>query len=112
MAFPRCDTRHISMEGESYVWHLNSDWDRRHSWIVIGLKKKSGQLLFLDPYHHDLIPTRKVIRNAIQFAKLHNWKPGVRTTPMRIAFDGSGFVLVAEDWKLGGIISALTVRKI
>jgi hypothetical protein len=100
------------MEGESYVWHLNSDWDRRFSWVVIGLKKKSGQLLFLDPYHHDLVPTRKVIASAIRFAKDHDWKPNVRAKPMRIAFDGKGFVSVAEDWKPGGIISALKVTKI
>jgi len=98
MAFPRKDTRRLSVDGIPYVWHLNKDWDVRTRWIVVRREVfGAGQLLMVDPYHHDLLPTRGTVSRAIQFALSHGWHPERKAAPLRLSFAGRerGFQLAA-----------------
>jgi len=99
MAFPRKDTRRISVDGIPYVWHLNKDWDVRTRWIVIRRQiSGAGQLLMVDPYHHDLLPTRGAVGGAIRFALKSGWRPERKAAPLRLTFAGreQGFQLAPE----------------
>ena len=99
MAFPRKNTRRVSVDGILYAWHLNDDWDRRTRWIVVGREVDgAGQLLMIDPYHHDLLPTRGTVSKAVRFALSHGWYPERKGSPLRLAFAGRerGFQVVAR----------------
>ena len=99
MAFPRKNTRRLSVDRIPYVWHLNKDWDRRTRWIVIRREAcDSGQLLMVDPYHHDLLPTRGAVGGAIRFALRNGWRPEHRGAPLRLRYASRelGFQLALE----------------
>ena len=99
MAFPRKDSRLLSVDGVPYVWHLNKDWDVRTRWIVVRRQALgSGQLLMVDPYHHDLVPTRGTVGRAIRFALKNGWQPERKAAPLRLSFAGKerGFQITAE----------------
>ncbi|MBN1568440.1 MAG: hypothetical protein JXA73_11395 [Acidobacteria bacterium] len=98
MTFPGKDTRAVCVDAVQYIWHLNRRWETKNSWIVIAKKGcENNQLLFLDPYHHDILPTRKTISSAIQFALVHGWDPSRKGMRMRLAYDGHSFEILTED---------------
>lgn len=100
MAFPRKNTRHLSVDDVPYLWHLNEDWDRRTRWIVVQRQVcDGGQLLMIDPYHHDLLPTRGTVTQAVRFALSHGWRPEQKGSPLRLSFAGreKGFQVVARE---------------
>ncbi len=100
MPFPRKNTRHLSVDGISYAWHLNEDWDRRNRWIVVRRDEGGGgQLLMVDPYHHDLLPSRGTVSRAVRFALSHGWRPERKAGPLRLTFAGRerGFQLAALE---------------
>jgi hypothetical protein len=99
MAFPRKDTRRISVDGIPYVWHLDRDWDVHTRWIVIRRQVYGvGQLLMVNPYHHDLLPTRGTVGGANRFALKSGWRPERKAAPLRLTFAGRerGFQLALE----------------
>ena len=100
MAFPRKNTRRLSVDGIPYVWHLNKDWDIRTRWIVVRRQVHgSGQLLMVNPYHHDLLPTRETVSKAIRFALGHGWRPEQKVAPLRLTFAGreDGFQVAVPE---------------
>jgi len=100
MAFPRKNTRRLTVEGIPYVWHLNDDWDRRTRWIVVRREVcGAGQLLMVDPYYHDLLPSRGTVSNAVRFALSHGWCPEHKHSPLRLTFAGrdQGFKVVSPE---------------
>ena len=97
MAFPKKHTRHLSVDGTRYLWHLNKDWDVRTRWIVVQRDGcVGGQLLMVDPYHHDLLPSRGTVSRAVRFAMCHGWRPECKAPPLQLRFTGAthGFQLV------------------
>jgi len=104
MAFPRKNTRRLSVDGIPYTWHLNDDWDIRTRWIVVRREVSgAGQLLMVDPYHHDLLPTRGSVSRAVRFALSHGWHPERKCSPLRLTFGGrdKGFQVnpgAEPDW--------------
>jgi hypothetical protein len=100
MAFPRKNTRRLSVDGISYEWHLNEDWDRRTRWIVVRREAcGAAQLLMVNPYHHDLLPSRGTVSKAVRFALGHGWRPEHKGPPVRLTFAGRehGFKVVARE---------------
>ena len=98
MAFPKKHTRTILIDDVEYVWHLNSNWETKNSWIVIARKEyESYQLLFLDPYHHDILPTQRMAASAIRFGLKHGWNPLMKGQPIRLAYNGQSFEKLPED---------------
>src|SRR6266404_264165 len=100
MAFPKKDTRHLSIDGTRYLWHLNSDWVRRTRWIVVQRDDcVGGQLLMIDPYHHDLLPSRGTVSRAVRFALGQGWHPERKARPLYLTFAGDklGFQLVTPS---------------
>ena len=99
MAFPKKHTRRLSVDGVEYLWHLNKDWDRRTRWIVVQqLGASVGQLLMVNPYHHDLLPSKGTISEAVRFGLGHGWKPSRKGPPVRLYFAGRdrGFQLCGK----------------
>lgn len=94
MAWPKKNTRAVTVDEESYQWHLDRD-DVLSRWIVIGHQAGNGQLLFLDPY--DLSTRASVVCGAIQFALSAGWHPRQRAKPMRAAYNGTVFSALPED---------------
>jgi len=119
MAFPRKNTRRLSVDGIPYAWHLNDDWDRRTRWIVVRREVcGAGQLLMIDPYHHDLLPTRGTVSKAVRFALSHGWRPERKGSPLRLTFAGreQGFQVVAREPNQAGagngaVTSSLQVER-
>ena len=108
MAFPRKHTRRISVGGIPYAWHLNRDWDVRTRWIVVRRQVYgAGQLLMVDPYHHDLLPTGGAVGGAIRFALKNGWRPELKAPPLRLSFAGRarGFQLAPEPNRVAGRIA-------
>jgi hypothetical protein len=96
MAFPVKNTRRLTVDGIAYAWHLNKDWDVRDRWLVVRRQSSgSGQLLMINPYHHDLLPTKGTVSRAIRFALANGWQPECKASPLRLIFAGSeeGFQL-------------------
>lgn len=92
MAFPKKDTRKLLYNNIQYLWHLKSDWDKKNRSIIIAqVGYDSGQLILVDPYHHDFIPDKKHISFAIQFALSHGWNPAEKGKNIQLAFDGKCF---------------------
>ena len=87
------------MDGFVYQWHLNSDFDSRFdAWIVIGQKGKTGQLIFLDPYHPRFVIGPRAVAEAIRFARAHGWQPDVPGKPIQLGSDGTKFTELPDDW--------------
>ena len=100
MAFPKKDTRRLTVDGVPYQWHLDADWDSRNRWIVVGRKiPGAGQLLMINPYHHDFLPTRGAVSRAVRFALDHGWNPESRSAPLRLTFAGTStnFKVITGD---------------
>jgi hypothetical protein len=91
MSFPKRNTRQITIADEVYLWHLNQDFDLRNTWLVIAKRGIQGQLLYLDPYHHDLLIGPGSVRRAIEFAHSVGWEPAVKKQPMRLRYNGDDF---------------------
>jgi len=82
-----------------YLWHLNDDWDVRTRWIVVQRKDcERGQLLMVDPYHHDLLPSRGTVTRAVRYALRSGWHPERKSAPLRLTFAGTelGFQLLTS----------------
>src|SRR5262245_58347607 len=49
----------------------------------------------IDPYHHDLLPSRGAVSRAVRFALGHGWYPERKAAPLRLSFAGHqrGFVI-------------------
>ena len=103
MAFPSKNTHAIRVDNSEYLWHLNRDWEVKKSWITIAQKDfESNQLLLLDPYHHDILPTKKTIIAAIKFGIQHGWNPLMKGPSIRIAWNGQTFEALPtemRDWE-------------
>jgi hypothetical protein len=98
MSFPRRNTRKITVDGVVYQWHLNSDFEIHNAWIIIGQKGQTGQLVFLDPYHHDFMIGPRAVAEAIRFARAHGWQATVPGKEMRLGSDGDKFAILPDDW--------------
>ncbi len=97
MAFPKKYTRKLVVNNEQYLWHLNGNWEVSNSWIVISKKDcESNQLLFLDPYHHDILPTKSTVTSAIIFGIENGWKPHEKGKNIKLAFNGRAFEVISE----------------
>jgi len=58
-----------------------------HRWIVVRREAfGSGQLLMVDPYHHDLLPSRGSVSKAVRFALSHGWRPEQKGSPLCLTF--------------------------
>ncbi|PKL38389.1 MAG: hypothetical protein CVV44_10910 [Spirochaetae bacterium HGW-Spirochaetae-1] len=103
MTFPQKNTREIHVDDLLYLWHLNDDWETRNSWIVVARKDhENGQMLFIDPYHHDILPTPEMVASAIRFSIGHGWDPLIKGQPVRLAYNGESFEILPEgtgDWE-------------
>jgi hypothetical protein len=100
MALPRKNTRHLSIDGITYLWHLDKDWDVHNRWLVVQRDDcAGGQLLMIDPYHHDFLPSRGAISRAVRFALDHGWNPDSKGAPVRLSFAGRerGFRLATPE---------------
>lgn len=97
MTFPQKHTRSITVDGVPYFWHLNPDWERKTSWIVVArVHDEHRQLLFLSPYHHDILPTRGTVTSAIRWALSSGWNPSSKGAPFRVAYNGQTFEKITE----------------
>src|SRR3954464_9833130 len=106
MAFPKKNTRKITVAGSVYLWHLNEDFDIHNTWMVITRQGIQGQLLYVDPYHHDLLIGPGAVSRAIDFALSAGWEPAHKKQPMRLRyngddFNGSPFMVLPDNAKIG-----------
>ncbi|SDM21124.1 hypothetical protein [Allokutzneria albata] len=93
MTWPKKDTRRVSLRnGQSFLWHLDADWEWRTRMIRVKEVGTDGQVLVLDPYHHAFLPTQTQVRRAIQDAFRAGWRPAERRPPFEMVFDGEHFV--------------------
>jgi hypothetical protein len=97
MAFPEKNTRTIIVDGVKYLWHLNHNFDLRNSWIVVKREESNGQMLWIDPYCHDLLLTPNSVAQAIRFALNNDWNPDHKAHPLRLTYDQDAFEVVPED---------------
>ncbi|RSN34587.1 hypothetical protein DL990_13135 [Amycolatopsis sp. WAC 01416] len=93
MSWPKKDTRRVSLrDGQSFLWHLDADWERTTRVIRVKEDGTDGQVLVLDPYHHAFLPTQTQVRRAIRDAFRAGWRPATRCPPLEMVFDGERFV--------------------
>jgi hypothetical protein len=88
MTWPKKDTRKITIDGQLYLWHLNSDWFYHNEWIVIKQAGTQGQLLLVNPYHHDLPMGPKTVQMAVEFAHSVGWTPSAKKPPIKLRYNG------------------------
>jgi hypothetical protein len=91
MTLPRKGKRRITVEGDVYVWYLSKRFEHHNRWMVIQKDGVGGQLLCVDPYHHDLPIGPKGISHAIEFALTHGWVPDDKNKPMRLKYNGDDY---------------------
>lgn len=95
MTFPKKNTRKLLHKNETYLWHLNQDWEIKNKWIVIAKEGfENGQLLMINPYHHDFIPNPKTIIQAIEFGLKNGWNPEKKAQELRLDFNEQGFLVL------------------
>lgn len=93
MTWPKKGTHQVSLRnGQSFLWHLDADWEYETRMIRVKEDGTDGQVLVLDPYHHDFLPTRTQVRRAIRDAFRAGWQPATRRPPLEMVFDGERFV--------------------
>jgi len=97
MTFVKKFTRRITVEGESYLWHLrDSNLDSEPRRIVVQHIPARGQMLFVDPFagpwvlNFEIRP--RVIREIILFGLVHGWEPKKKAAPFLLRHDGVHFV--------------------
>jgi hypothetical protein len=76
------------------------DWDLHTRWIVVRRQVYgAGQLLMIDPYHHDPLPSRGTVTKGVRFALSHGWHPERKRRPLRLRFAGHerGFVIATPE---------------
>lgn len=99
MVFPKKHTRQISVDGHSYVWHLNQNslfFKETH--ITIAESGMAGQILYLDPYPWELEIRPKTIRAAILWAIEKGWTPTKKGPSIYLGYrDGEFFTLPEES---------------
>jgi hypothetical protein len=97
MTLPKKNTRRITVDGVDYFWHRNWRWVGKHShWIVVQRSDSKGQLLFVDPYHHDLSWGPAAVAEAIGFALANGWQPLSRQPAFRVAYNGREFFVTTR----------------
>ena len=88
MALPRKNTHTIVVRGEIYLWHRSRRFETHNRWTAIRKKDTEGQLLLLDPYHHDLSFGAGAVHKAIEFALAHGWTPERKGKPVKVRYKG------------------------
>jgi len=96
VTFPKRDTRSVSVDGNRYLWHLNSDFDVHNRWVVVSQGGASRPLLFIDPYHHDFSFPGTVVL-GIRFAIAQGWSTDDGPDAMRLRWDGKDFAVLPPD---------------
>jgi len=97
MTFPKKHTRKITVNNQTYLWHLNQNRiDGSPTHVTIGIDGKSGQILFLDPYPWSFEIRPRTIQQAITWALEHGWNPIKKSPPLYLGYlDDKFFVLPA-----------------
>lgn len=96
MAFPKEGTRVIHLTcGQAFVCHLSPRWFEKTHWIAVREAGKDGQLLLLNPWHFDIVPSVGTIRRGIRAGFRHGWQPEAHLAPLHLEYDGTDFVPVA-----------------
>ncbi len=91
MAFTKKHTYTIVVQGDTYSWHRSRRFEWHNRWTAIRKKDSEGQLLLLDPYHHDFTLGAGDVAKAIAFALGHGWTPERKGKPMKLRYNGDDF---------------------
>ena len=97
MAFPKKYTRKITVNDQTYLWHLNEnsiDFEEYH--ITIRHEKIAGQILYLDLYSWHLSIRPRTIREAILWALENGWEPKEKGKPIYVGYPDGKFQLLPE----------------
>jgi hypothetical protein len=97
MTFPRKNTRTMVVDNCKYLWHLNDNFDLHSYWIVVKREGSNGQMLWIDPYHHDLEIAPKSVARAIRFALSKGWDPEHKKQPIRLFYTNDTFAVLPDD---------------
>lgn len=100
MTFPKRGTRTITVDGDTYKWHLhnNDGWaPNRH--IAVQHESGYGQLLLLDHYSWHMEVRPRTIREAISYGLANGWAPLSAGEPMKVSYDESGPHLIEDSGK-------------
>lgn len=80
MAWPKRNTRTITVDGEQYLWHVSGNQiDCKETVITVG-KDEQKHLLFIDPYPWDFEITPLSISKAVRWALGQGWTPAAGPT--------------------------------
>ena len=97
MAFAKKFTRRITVEGESYLWHLrDNNLEAEPRRIVVQHIAARGQILVVDPFSEPWVLNfeirPRVIRTMILFGLTHGWEPKEKAAPYLLRHDGEHFI--------------------
>ena len=93
MAFPKKYTRTITLaSGQAFLCHFNARWMERTAFVAIREPGQHGQLLLIDPYHQDFLPSKATLRIAMRSAFRYGWQPYVPAKPLYLRYTGTTFV--------------------
>ncbi len=78
MAIPRKGTRKISVDGKTYRWLFNVDYDYTQKFFIIeSIEDNRYQVTGSLDYSLELIISPSIIKQAIQQAREKGWEPGI-----------------------------------
>jgi hypothetical protein len=96
MTFPKKNTRAIVVDGCKYLWHLNDKFESHSYWIVVKREGSNGQMLWIDPYPHDLEIAPNSVTRAIRFAISKGWNPDHKKHPIKLFYNNDTFEVLSE----------------
>jgi hypothetical protein len=94
MTFPRKGTRHLTVTGRGFHWHVSPKHvDLGGNLSAVQLAAVPGRLLFFWCRDPDGFPSPREASECITFALAHGWDPASHGRPLWVGCNADGLYL-------------------